>query len=196
MSLEHILLGALEKPQSGYDLKQWFDEVFGFFWSADQSQIYRTMARLEGDGLVSSKQAASALGPAKRNYRTTAKGRAELRRWLLDGPVSAAQRSAIYAQVIFLPHLSGKEAAKFLTTLEVQSLQTVAALEAIAAATDAEAPPTDIEERRRAFFHKASLGLGLARAKATQAFVTQMSARYAAEFTPEGEASDGRGHAA
>ena len=32
MSLEHILLGALEEPRSGYDLKQWFDDVFAFFW--------------------------------------------------------------------------------------------------------------------------------------------------------------------
>ena len=35
MSLDHILLGVLEEPQSGYDLKRWFDEVFSFFWNAD-----------------------------------------------------------------------------------------------------------------------------------------------------------------
>lgn len=190
MSLEHILLGALEEPRSGYDLKQWFDEVFAFFWNADQSQIYRTVNRLSEQGLVSGKAVSSAFGPDKRVYRTTAKGRAELKRWLREGPVSPSQRTAIYAQIIFLADLSDKEATSFLGAMKAQADATVASLTQVEDGSDP--PPQSNEERRAAFFNRASLGLGLARAKATQAYVDELVAQHAAMFGKE----DRDGHAA
>jgi DNA-binding PadR family transcriptional regulator len=190
MSLEHMMLGALAKPQSGYDLKRWFDEVFAFFWSADQSQIYRTIARLSEQGLVTGKAVASTIGPDKRVYRTTAKGKAELKRWLKDGPVSPSQRTAIYAQLIFLAHLSDEEAAQFLASMKTQADQMVAALEGVVQA-DA-ATPQSAEGKREAFFNRASLALGLARAKATQSFVHDLVESHKAAFKTEGR----HGHAA
>jgi PadR family transcriptional regulator AphA len=186
MSLDHILLGALEEPRSGYDLKQWFDEVFAFFWNADQSQIYRTISRLADQGLVSGKAVSSTIGPDKRVYRTTAKGRAELKRWLREGPVSPSQRTAIYAQLIFLSDLSDAEAAQFLRAMKAQADAMVAALSQV--------PETEpqTEESRTRFFNSASLGLGLARAKATQAYVTALVEDHAALIGKE----DRDGHAA
>jgi PadR family transcriptional regulator, regulatory protein AphA len=181
MSLDFILLGALEEPRSGYELKQWFDEVFSFFWNADQSQIYRTINRLADQGLVTGKDAPSPIGPDKRVYRTTAKGKAELKRWLKDGPVSPAQRTAIYAQLIFLARMPDADAMQFLVAMKTQADGLVAALER---APDDDAPHSD-EERRIAFFNHASLGLGLARAKATQAFVSTLIEQHEAEFGSE-----------
>ncbi len=189
MSLEHIILGALEEPRSGYDLKQWFDEVFAFFWNADQSQIYRTVNRLAEQGLVSGKDASSAIGPTKRIYRTTAKGRAELKRWLREGPVSPSQRTAIYAQLIFLADLPDAEAARFLGAMKAQADGMVAAL---AQVPDDEPSARGEDETRADFFNRASLGLGLARAKATQAFVDALVKEHAARFGKE----DRDGHAA
>jgi DNA-binding PadR family transcriptional regulator len=183
MSLEHILLGALEKPQSGYELKRWFDDVFAFFWNADQSQIYRTIARLSDQGLVSGRAATSAIGPDKRVYRTTAKGKAELKRWLKDGPVSPAQRTAIYAQLIFLADLPSADAAQFLAAMKAQADQLVAALGEVSNAE--ETVSETAEERRTSFFNRASLALGLARAKATQAFITDLIEAHKAEFATE-----------
>lgn len=186
MSLEHIILGVLDKPQSGYGLKRWFDEVFAFFWNADQSQIYRTIARLSDQGLVTGKATASAIGPDKRMYRTTARGKAELKRWLGDGPVSPAQRTAIYAQLIFLSRLPDAEAARFLTAMKTQADQLVAALEAVVAAEPTQPPPErTTEEARVAFFNRASLGLGLARAAATQRFVGELVDAHTATFGTE-----------
>lgn len=183
MSLEHIILGALKTPQSGYDLKRWFDEVFHFFWNADQSQIYRTINRLSEQGLVSGKAAPSAIGPDKRVYRTTPKGGAELRRWLNDGPVPAAQRTAIYAQLIFLSGASNAEASAFLDAMKAQADQSVLALESILAADNVEDDSERTEEARRvAFFNRASVGLGLARARATQTFVGDLIAAHRSEF--------------
>lgn len=192
MSLDHIILGALEEPQSGYELKQWFDEVFAFFWNADQSQIYRTVNRLAEQGMVTGKQVASSMGPDKRVYRTTPKGKAELKRWLKEGPVSPAQRTAVYAQLIFLARVSDAEAARFLAAMKVQADRLVVSLEAVANGDDP-APVTQ-RARREAFFNRASLELGLSRAKATQAFVRKLAQAHEAEFGADTEA-DG-GHAA
>jgi len=182
MSLDFILLGALEEPRSGYELKQWFDEVFSFFWNADQSQIYRTINRLADQGLVTGKDAPSPIGPDKRVYRTTAKGKAELRRWLKHGPVSPAQRTAVYAQLIFLARMPDADAAQFLAAMKAQADELVAALEQV---SDDDASPLD-EDRRVEFFNRASLGLGLARAKATQAFVDTLIDQHEAAFGSEG----------
>lgn len=194
MSLEHILLGALEKPQSGYDLKSWFDEVFAFFWNADQSQIYRTISRLSEQGFVSGKAVASAIGPERRVYRTTAKGKAELKRWLKTGPVSPAQRTAIYAQLIFLSRLPDVEAAQFLTMMKAQADHMVAALEHVAEADAVRSPPATLDEKRVAFFNRASLALGLARAKATQSFANELVEAHKAAFRADTE--ECHGHAA
>ncbi len=187
MSLDYILLGVLEEPRSGYELKQWFDEVFSFFWNADQSQIYRTINRLADQGLVTGKEASSSIGPDKRVYRTTAKGKAELKRWLKDGPVSPAQRTAVYAQLIFLARMPDADAAQFLAAMKTQADGLVAALEH---APDDDVPQPD-EDRRVAFFNRASLGLGLARAKATQAFVNALIDQHEAEFGSEGRRGNG-----
>ncbi len=48
MSLDHILLGILRQPGTGYDIKVAFNEVFNHFWQAQQSQIYRKAPRGRG----------------------------------------------------------------------------------------------------------------------------------------------------
>ena len=51
MSLEFAILGFLNyHPYTGYDLKKIFDTSIRHFWPADQSQIYRTLARLTENG--------------------------------------------------------------------------------------------------------------------------------------------------
>ena len=53
MSLEHAMLGFLcYTPLTGYDLKKAFDVSVRHFWPADQSQIYRTLARMAERGWV------------------------------------------------------------------------------------------------------------------------------------------------
>lgn len=63
MSLEHILLGLLREPASGYDLKKLFDERIDYFWAAELSQIYPTLKRLEQRGWIRGREAASSRGP-------------------------------------------------------------------------------------------------------------------------------------
>ncbi|MCY7287157.1 MAG: PadR family transcriptional regulator [Cryobacterium sp.] len=53
MSLKIALLGILNlAPMTGYDLKKSIEASVAHFWSADQSQIYRTLTALVAGGLA------------------------------------------------------------------------------------------------------------------------------------------------
>ena len=59
MSLENGILGFLSvKPMPCYDIKKLLDISAGYFWHADQTQLYRTLSRLTKDGLVNLKECA------------------------------------------------------------------------------------------------------------------------------------------
>jgi len=102
MHLDSILLGALREPAAGYDIKQLFDRVFSHFWAADTAQIYRTLNRLEEQGLLRSWTEPSGKGPERRVYQRTREGEDVLLRWLVDGPVFGTERFTYLAQVFFL----------------------------------------------------------------------------------------------
>lgn len=102
MSLDHILLGLVREPCSGYDLKTVFDRSLSYFWPADQSQIYRTLKRLTTKRLLGVQIQASDKGPDRRVYSLTAAGRRQLRRWLASGPSFGDERFTYMAQLFFM----------------------------------------------------------------------------------------------
>lgn len=118
MSLQHIMLGMLREPHSGYDIKKEFDKSLRNFWRAELSQIYPLLQRMRADGLLGSKESESDIGPTRRIYKRTAKGRRELLSWLADGPTVGTERIAYLAQVYFLADLGdASEALKFMQRL-------------------------------------------------------------------------------
>jgi PadR family transcriptional regulator, regulatory protein AphA len=115
MSLEHAILGFLNyHPYSGYDLKKIFDNSIHHFWPADQSQIYRTLSRLEENGLAEMERVPQEDRPDRKVYHITEAGRAALREWLSGPPPLGEPRSAPLIQVFFSGQLSDEEIlAKF-----------------------------------------------------------------------------------
>lgn len=111
MALDHVLLGILRTPHSGWELKRAFDEVFVHFWSAQISQIYRHLKGLESRGLLRSWEEPSDKGPTRRMYERTTDGLDELRSWLLDGPNIPNPRLDYVAQTLFLHELERREDA-------------------------------------------------------------------------------------
>ena len=109
MSLDHILLGLLGEPSTGYDLKRGFDEVFSHFWAAKQSQIYRTLKSLEEEGLVRSTRAPSMKGPPRRLYQRTEPGKRKLLTWLAEGPEIPTLRFPYLAQLFFMHETASLE---------------------------------------------------------------------------------------
>ena len=113
MSLDYAILGFLKyQPLSGYDLKKQFDASVRHFWSADQSQIYRTLARLTGQGWVKMEVIEQSEHPDRKVYHITSAGRAELHAWLL-GPMAVWEgRSAPLVHLFFAGELSDEELLK------------------------------------------------------------------------------------
>ena len=107
MSLEHAILGFLNYgPLSGYDLKKVFDISVQHFWPADQSQIYRTLSRLEERGWVQMEVVNQVERPDRKVYHSTDAGREELLSWLAREPRARVSRSAELMQVFFFGQLS------------------------------------------------------------------------------------------
>src|SRR5580700_8471225 len=105
MSLEHILLGLLREPASGYDLKAIFDERIHYFWAAELSQIYPALQGLERKGLLRSRHATSKRGPGRRMYQITPAGHRVLREWLEKGPEISDERMAYLAKIYLMDEL-------------------------------------------------------------------------------------------
>lgn len=95
----------LREPHSGYDIKKKFEQSLRNFWRAELSQIYPLLQKMDDDGLLSSKESPSEIGPPRRVYKRTAKGRKELVSWLSGGPNVGTERVGYLAQVYFLSDL-------------------------------------------------------------------------------------------
>lgn len=75
-----LLLLLSESPSHGYDLISKLTE-FGFSSDQDPGMVYRTLRRLEEIGMVQSRWAVAAAGPARREYSVTQEGVEHLRAW-------------------------------------------------------------------------------------------------------------------
>ncbi|MHB9134681.1 MAG: PadR family transcriptional regulator [Armatimonadota bacterium] len=110
MSLEHAILGFLQYgPSSGYDLKGLFDLSVQHFWPADQSQIYRTLARLAEHGWAEREVIEQEDHPDRKVYHITEAGRETLRDWLSHPQPLKGARSASLIQVFFAGQLADEE---------------------------------------------------------------------------------------
>jgi len=133
MSLEHILLGLLREPASGYDLKACFDHSVRYFWAAELSQIYPTLKRMEKNGWLQSRLQPSPKGPKRRVYSLTAAGRKMLREWLLGEPQLGDERYGFVAQFFFMDAAGDwRETKRYVTALRhvlVERLETYGRIE-------------------------------------------------------------------
>ncbi len=85
-----ILLLLVEDSQHGYDLQPRIAELVGR--KVDGGGMYRTLHRLEAEGLVRSSWVdVPGTGPRRRSYRITVKGRRELDAHALELQESARQ---------------------------------------------------------------------------------------------------------
>lgn len=162
MALDHILLGILRTPASGYQIKQQFDQVFSHFWATDLPQIYRTLNRMEKDGLLAVQEEPSERGPARRVYQLTESGRAALREWLITAPTLASERIGFLAQTFFLGALEDdRQALEFMHALRAELDRELDLLQGAArdwAAADASYPDcTDRDD----FYAQLTLDLGI-----------------------------------
>jgi PadR family transcriptional regulator, regulatory protein AphA len=162
MSLEHILLGLLETPATGYSLKQEIDEGVRYFWSADLAQIYPTLQSMEKRGWLRSKREASPHGPQRRVYRRTAAGTRQLHRWLKAEPIMGVERFAYIGQLIYLYQLHDLETTlQFMQQLRAKQCTVLRALKNTYKEVEDAANDADKDPSTEAFHAWLSLGLGI-----------------------------------
>lgn len=85
MALSHSILATLMglgKPCSGYDLAKEFNSSVGFYWKTTHQQIYRELARLETEKMVTSELIKQKDRPDKKIYSVTDSGRSHLIKWI------------------------------------------------------------------------------------------------------------------
>lgn len=110
MSLQYAMLGFLQyKPISGYDMKKLIDTSIGYFWSADQSQIYRTLGKLTEEGLVEVEIVIQYSKPNSKIYHITDKGKEEFLNWLSSPAPMVLPRIPWLIQVFFAAQLPDDE---------------------------------------------------------------------------------------
>ncbi|MGI9204553.1 MAG: PadR family transcriptional regulator [Woeseiaceae bacterium] len=168
MSLKHIMLGMLREPHSGYDIKKTFEKSLRSFWRAELSQIYPLLQKMEGEGLLTSKDSASEKGPTRRVYKRSAKGRQELQSWLLKGPVVGTERIGYLAQTYFLANLRDDDKAiEFMEDLRTYMSDWLASLEEAEDEWRANDPGYPNELSDEAFYPQLTLDLGLTKLRAS-----------------------------
>ena len=109
MSVPHVLLALLsEGPKYGLQLREEFEAGTGEVWPLNVGQVYKTLGRLERDGLAESDEAGQD-GPQKR-YRITADGREALAAWLRTPPdLTSPPRDELVMKVLVAARVPGTD---------------------------------------------------------------------------------------
>ncbi len=117
--LEYVILGTLNyAPMTGYELKQFMDSSTNHFWHAKQSQIYRTLKKLEEQVWVISQVEAQESRPDRRLYTITPAGHDTLQKWLAQPIIDIEPTKSIILLKLFFSASLGKEI--ILTQLRLQ----------------------------------------------------------------------------
>ena len=164
MSLEHAILGFLNyRPLSGYDLKKVFDNSVRHFWPADQSQIYRTLAKLAERGHVEQEIVRGQDHPDRKEYRITPAGQEALRTWLLNPLPSQDVRIAALIQVFFAGQLSDLETLALFERFAAEARAVLETYDQIPRPADADVETAGMQ--RESYFWGLTLEYGILSAR-------------------------------
>jgi DNA-binding PadR family transcriptional regulator len=127
VSLRIAALGLLaQRPASGYDLLKQFEQSMANVWPATQSQLYGELNKLADTGLIE----VADIGPrGRKEYRITAEGRAELRRWVTSPQDDPPYRSAPLLRVFLLGAVPADQAREHMVAMAAHADAEVKRLE-------------------------------------------------------------------
>src|ERR1700733_3414883 len=110
MSVPHALLALLsEGPKYGLQLREEFEAGTGEVWPLNVGQVYKTLGRLERDGLAES-DGTGQDGPQKR-FRITPRGKEALAAWLRTPPdLPSPPRDELVMKVLVAARVPGTNA--------------------------------------------------------------------------------------
>lgn len=110
MSLEFAILGFLHRnPKTGYELQKIIESSINHFWKSTQSQIYRTLSKMEENGSVVSEFHYQDERPNKKIFTITSKGEKELIQWLSTPIDLPSHRNPFLVQLFFSDNVETKK---------------------------------------------------------------------------------------
>ncbi len=176
MSLDNAILGFLSySPFTGYDLKKFFDQSVHHFWTADQSQIYRTLARLSEEGMVEMNVVEQHDRPYRKLYSITDNGREVLREWLA-GPFQGGEaRNPVLLKTFFSAKCTDQEVLVQFEDAARQIQAMMAMYEMVPEIIEGFKPLVNSE--REVFFWKLTLEWGVMTAQTNLEWVERIIAR-------------------
>lgn len=141
MSLKFALLGLLaDGPQYGYEIKRSFEAVVGNLWSVSYGQLYPTLRRLLGDGLVRRRTTRGKRAADRNVYSLTAKGARSLEKWLMNAePRAYSVKDEFTLKFLFFHRLPRERVLEHLRAQREQVLRDRESFQRTAAAMGAEA---------------------------------------------------------
>ena len=106
---KYAILGMLSiAPMSGYDIKKQVETSISNFWTESYGQIYPVLRNLITEKSVTKTVESEAGKPDRHVYALTARGRKELRRWLLEGFAPKVQRNEFLLKLFFGEEITPK----------------------------------------------------------------------------------------
>jgi DNA-binding PadR family transcriptional regulator len=132
MSVRHALLSLLsEGPKYGLQLRQEFEAGTGEVWPLNVGQVYTTLQRLERDGYVESDDAESE--GARRRFRLTEAGLAELIAWLHTPQDAPPPRDELVIKILLAGRVPGEDVHEVIQAHRTHLVQTMQRLTRIKA---------------------------------------------------------------
>jgi PadR family transcriptional regulator AphA len=117
--------------RTGYEIKQLVDVSTRFFWAASYGQIYPELRRLEEQGLIRGKDAATN-GRARREFELTPAGDEAFDGWLRsDEPLTLETRDEGLLKLFFSDGLAPDEHRALLRSMRERHEAVVTSLESI-----------------------------------------------------------------
>lgn len=99
---QYAILGVLGRgPRSGYDIKKLTDQSTRYFWAENYGNLYPTLKRLEGEGLVTVERQPQDGKPDRKVYAITEAGREVLAAWLRAPTESGTFRNELLLKLFF-----------------------------------------------------------------------------------------------
>ncbi|WP_419890877.1 helix-turn-helix transcriptional regulator [Paenibacillus xylanexedens] len=102
MNTQHVILGILHNQlSSGYEIKQYFEQYFSFFFDASFGTIYPTLAKMEKSGLLTKESVKQEGKPDKNVYSLTPEGAAQFHAYLMSPLEAEVFRSDFLMRLYF-----------------------------------------------------------------------------------------------
>lgn len=121
MSLKYAVLGFLRSaPRHGYEIKQSFEKRFGTAWSVSYGQLYPTLKKLAGEGLIAKRTEAGEKTLDRNVYSITENGKRILETWMGEIPKKVRFSAKDDFSLHFLLSMDTENRRETIRNIEIQ----------------------------------------------------------------------------